>query len=238
MPGKGSLTGGTGDVNPQWYKFTLTDPTAYTASAAGSATTTAFLSQAFPIPINRLRTQGQKATVIEILKIRWQFGVSTNAGQTVYGGGPVASNHYAGGGTGTNAFLTTKAYSSPPGGSEGPIIDEAVFETFQTPQVTALDPTAPPYFGQSAGGSLFETPPELYHDLTDGDGHGIIVATDNVYLSMNTEIVPMGGSFGNSGSGFYIDPFVVDGIYLYCWLLYRFKDVSLTEYIGVVQSQQ
>jgi hypothetical protein len=56
-------------------------------------------------------------------------------------------------------------------------------------------------------------------DMTDQAGHGILIATDQLYLvfySTNT-----GGA--NTGSA---------------RLTYRFKDVSLEEYIGIVQSQQ
>jgi hypothetical protein len=56
-------------------------------------------------------------------------------------------------------------------------------------------------------------------DLTDGAGHGILVATDSIFVQVqsagtgNTNTVP--------------------------WkILYRWKRVSLTEYIGIVQSQQ
>ena len=56
-------------------------------------------------------------------------------------------------------------------------------------------------------------------DLTDEAGHGILVATDNLYFgvsSINTAAI--NSAFGK--------------------VTYRFKDVSLEEYIGIVQSQQ
>ena len=56
-------------------------------------------------------------------------------------------------------------------------------------------------------------------DLTDGAGHGILVATDNIYVQ--------GSSAAMTGAG------------VFRWkILYRFKRVSLVEYIGIVQSQQ
>jgi len=66
------------------------------------------------------------------------------------------------------------------------------------------------------------------HDLTDGAGHGILIATDNVYLSFDVLI--------SSPSGVSVS--VLVGSYLQCDLIYRFKNVSLQEYIGIVQSQQ
>lgn len=56
-------------------------------------------------------------------------------------------------------------------------------------------------------------------DLTDEAGHGYLVATDNLYFGVSSL---------NTASQNY-------GV---CKVLYRFKDVSLEEYIGIVQSQQ
>jgi len=66
------------------------------------------------------------------------------------------------------------------------------------------------------------------HDLTDGAGHGILIATDNVYLAFD---VLISSPAGNNIS-------VLVGSYLQADLIYRFKNVSLQEYIGIVQSQQ
>ena len=56
-------------------------------------------------------------------------------------------------------------------------------------------------------------------DFTDGAGHGILVATDNIFLQGNTS-----NQTGASAFRWKIS--------------YRFKEVSLVEYIGIVQSQQ
>ena len=56
-------------------------------------------------------------------------------------------------------------------------------------------------------------------DFTDGAGHGILIATDNLFLQAQTA--------GQTGAS------------VFRWKLsYRFKEVSLVEYIGIVQSQQ
>lgn len=56
-------------------------------------------------------------------------------------------------------------------------------------------------------------------DLTDGAGHGILVATDNIFINVNTTNQAAAGNYNFR-------------------FLYRFKRVSLVEYIGIVQSQQ
>lgn len=56
-------------------------------------------------------------------------------------------------------------------------------------------------------------------DLTDGAGHGVLIATDNVFGGLET------AGFGAAAQVAFK-------------LLYRWKRVGLTEYIGIVQSQQ
>lgn len=58
-----------------------------------------------------------------------------------------------------------------------------------------------------------------YSDLTDQAGHGILVATDNLYLG----VYSIASALANQ--------YVVK-------IWYRWKEVSLSEYIGIVQSQQ
>jgi len=60
--------------------------------------------------------------------------------------------------------------------------------------------------------------PQVY-DCTDGAGHGILIATDNIFIVANTT--------NQTGAGIFNFK-----------ILYRFKRVSLVEYIGIVQSQQ
>jgi len=55
-------------------------------------------------------------------------------------------------------------------------------------------------------------------DLTDGDGHGILVATDNIFAQINSVTTSLTN--------------VCD-----IKIMYRWKNVSLQEYIGIVQSQ-
>jgi len=73
----------------------------------------------------------------------------------------------------------------------------------------------------NAGGSgltASTTEPKVF-DLTDGAGHGLLVAVDNLFVQVDTT--------GMAGARVFE-----------LKILYRFKTVSLTEYIGIVQSQQ
>ena len=71
----------------------------------------------------------------------------------------------------------------------------------------------------TAGGSYYNTnDARVDYDLTDGAGHGVLVGTDSLYCQYDTN-----GFTGLATFGFRI--------------LYRFKNVSLAEYIGIVQSQ-
>lgn len=72
--------------------------------------------------------------------------------------------------------------------------------------------------GAAAGAIQF--PLEHVVDLTDEAGHGILIATDNLYMNIGS---------ANTGTHTW------SGV---ARLSYRFKDVSLEEYIGIVQSQQ
>lgn len=79
------------------------------------------------------------------------------------------------------------------------------------------------YFGLQAAAaptSVTEIPVHKHVDLTDEAGHGILVATDNIYAYLNTI---------NTAS---------HTLAATATITYRFKDVSLEEYIGIVQSQQ
>ena len=73
----------------------------------------------------------------------------------------------------------------------------------------------------TAAGTYSQAGGVLQHqtwDFTDGAGHGILIGTDNLYFQYDTD-------------GFASLPLATFK------LLYRFKEVSLIEYIGMVQSQ-
>lgn len=98
--------------------------------------------------------------------------------------------------------LTTKSF-----GTTAISMDEPTVLVFYRRQVIITTS------GQAVG---FEP---IEYDLTDGAGHGILVATDNVF----GQIVAAGTSVANT---------------VRVKLMYRMKNVSLAEYVGIVQSQQ
>lgn len=65
-----------------------------------------------------------------------------------------------------------------------------------------------------------------YHDLTDGAGHGVLIATDNIYFTLYSTCSATGTATTSVQANATLA------------LLYRFKRVNLQEYIGIVQSQQ
>jgi len=67
--------------------------------------------------------------------------------------------------------------------------------------------------------SSFHFDPMVIHDLTDGAGHGMLVGSDNLYI----QIASVASGVANN---------------VYCKILYRWKDVSIQEYVGIVQAQQ
>lgn len=147
---------------------------------------------ALAIPVQRLAPNKNKSIVMEVLKVFWNFG----------------------------SFDSNPGTSGTQAGIQGQLI---------TSPLTILDPSNPAIIdyatrqwkGQTSVGGSYETVwiDPIVHDLTDGAGHGILVATDSIYLGLST-----GGFIGASFANVK--------------LLYRWKEVSLPEYIGIVQSQQ
>lgn len=167
-----SLTGGTGDVNPQYFTNFASQ------SAADTNTTTAY-----PIPIQRLNTSG-RAQVMEILKIWVRLPT----------GAEVDSN--------VGCAFATKDLST----TAGSWSDPQVFAQFD--QVSRIT---------TSGAWLQDR--FMDRDLTDGAGHGLLIATDQIYCQV----------YSTGTSAVNIISFKI---------LYRWKNVPLAEYIGIVQSQQ
>jgi len=167
-----SLTGGSGDVNPNWLKISVTQSAADT-----------FTQSTNPIPVQRLKSNG-KSQVMEILKVHWENISAITETDNSY-----------------NAFLTTKSYSSAPPLTDGPVIDHVRRNIILT----------------TSGQVVVDQP--VIHDLTDGAGHGVLVGTDNLYLSLGSATTGVAGQ-------------------MTAWILYRWKNIGMAEYIGIVQSQQ
>ena len=178
----GGITGGTGDVNPQYFIVT-NDQTAANA----------YREAVFPTPIPRVPRGNGDVTIMEVLKIFWEFPDVTAL--------PVAGGSHV-----------------------------KMQQQISTRPQTAIVPANPGvlsykelnFFGAftAAGSMLCVWEEPCVTDLTDGAGHGILVATDNMYFGVDT-------------NGF--------GVAATLWsakIEYRMKNVSLVEYIGIVQSQQ
>jgi len=180
--GRNELTGGSGDVNPQWLTFNQQNMTLANTYSEGSLN----------LPINRFQNPKGRSIVMEMLRV--EFGMPT----------PDVNNS-AGGNILSCAVQLTPSSSVLLNGS---------------------DPKNLAQYGRlfrgafTAGGtySAIENNPEVI-DLTDGNGHGVLVATDTLFFGVNTQNFAAPASFTAR-------------------VLYRFKIVTLEEYIGIVQSQQ
>lgn len=177
-----TLTGGTGDVSPQWMSFSATQ------SAADTTTT---ITQA--IPVQRLQTRGL-AQVMEVLRVTFDHASfpanasTTEALDTL------------------DTFLSTASF----GTTNTTWSEPRVFAGFNEYSRGAF--TAGGTYNYVA--SRFST-----IDLTDGAGHGLLIATDNIFAQVQS-----------SGTG------AANQVHIK--ILYRWKNVPMVEYVGIVQSQQ
>lgn len=180
----GTLTGGTGDVNPQLYSGRIDQ------TVINNYNTSGFIS---PVAKGIFAQKG-RATVIEILKIWVDFtpmelqvaALEKNMAQIL--------------------FISTSDHGTT-GTSLGDADTLCMFEREVTGAFTA------------AGTYRIDLPAIMCQDLTDGAGHGILVASDYFYVQIGTR------GFVATTTAFFK-------------ILYRFKNVPLVEYIGIVQSQQ
>lgn len=178
------LTGGTGDVNPQYISGLVT------LSAANTVT-----ELTLGTPIVRVGPQtGGQAIIMELLK--------------VYVNMPNPDVEAAGATQRNFAFsIATVAFGT-------------TLQRLNDPQVIMnINRNTDNAFTAAGTGMLSNAvDPEVW-DFTDGAGHGVLIATDNLFIQ--------GSSSGQTAA----DVFRFK-------ILYRFKKVSLVEYIGIVQSQQ
>lgn len=163
----------------------------YSAAQSGADATTTTTT---PIPIQRLPSGG-KAQVMEVLKVfvsATDLPASASATETL------------------DQIIVS--FSTSSFGTTVPAFSEArVFAMYKKSTRSAFT-AAGTYMSQ-----LQTEPFEM--DLTDGAGHGFIVATDNIFTQVSSTAT------GNTNVAS-------------CKIMYRWKNVNLQEYIGVVQSQQ
>ena len=201
------LTGGTGDVNPQLFKFNpLANPVQYNPGAAAGQFYE--LSQSITTPLNGYQSTSQsgRATVMELLKVFIEVIALFDAAagtQTVF--------------TEFGALLTGPAPNN---------VAQAATDGFVAPRALAAWNSIR---AVGEGTSESNTPPgEAMHvyDMTDGAGHGVLIASPQ--LSLVERVNLRGGSnFIPAGN-----------LAIHVAFLYRFKDVPLQEYLGILQSQQ
>lgn len=151
-----------------------------------------FTQSEIPLPINRFREKGKHVIVVEMLKTYWE---TTEADANNAAGGNILSSF---------AQISTASQTS-----FSPNFSQVVSYAVRN------------YRGAFTAAGTFQTvhSEPFVVDHTDGAGHGILLATDNIFLGMTT------ANFVGAAS-------------VVVKMLYRFKQISLEEYIGIVQSQQ
>lgn len=154
------------------------------------------LTGSFPVPINRLGgSTAQMVVIIEVLRLYWHFSdlpIINTPGETI--------NEIRGTLSTSSGAAVNLAYGDPT------VVNAAQIRRFGA--FTALGT----YMDHA---SLIP----IEQDMTDGAGHGFLVASDSIFLQTQST----GTGLTNSCT---------------CRILYRFKRVALVEYIGILQSQQ
>lgn len=203
MATRRALTGGTGDVNPQYLSFRVLQTAADTATTLQIA-----------LPIQRMATGGsQRAQVMEVLAVKYEASniAGASATQTAHRYQvPRAEENWF-------YFAFTSSHSIQ------------VFLSTRNPGSDLLSFEQPSVFSHynklrfgawSTGGSAFIMEQEPYRDdLNDGAGHGYIVATDSIYVQIQSAATGVVNSCNGK-------------------IFYRWKNVGLQEYIGIVGGQQ
>jgi len=168
----------------------------YLSAAVTQTGTDAFTQLTLGTPIVRVGTDSSgSATIMEVLKVYFDLPIpdTTAAAATL------------------RSAIMCITTSSGTGTTITPFSDPKVLAQFRRDNVNAF----------TAGGTgvlQMEHGPHVM-DLTDGAGHGVLVAVDNLFLECNTSGMSEAKTFRVK-------------------ILYRFKKVKLVEYIGIVQSQQ
>lgn len=215
-----SLTGGTGDVNPQIFRLSASNNGLIINGHTFGITSTQ------PVPINRLGQKGEKVVVMEVLKIRYhlELGIPIaatgaklmNATTVIF----IATSAPTSAAIGDQAANPVPAYNQFP--PDPKVLDFCEYSNYLN--FSSFDESV------ISSGNTDNQP--IYHDLTDGAGHGLLVATDNMYITAQVGLLDLAtGIVSNQPSTIVSESVAAD-------VIYRFKEVSLKEYIGIVQSQQ
>ena len=186
----GSVTGGTGDVKPQI--LTLDSGTALATSE--------YVVRRSALPVPRFGTMKTMATVFELLAVDWYMNIEDS--------GDVS--HIDAAFLSTSTTRATGATVSA-GTLAADVTDPRTF-AFALENQFISQPG-----GLDNGGYSRHMP--VHIDLTDSNGNGMIIATDQIFVVGATESGTTGGSYVAK-------------------VLYRLVNVGIQEYVGIVQSQQ
>jgi len=173
------LTGGTKDVNPQWFKGTITQ------GAADSD-----IETSYQLPVTRIPTSG-RVTIMEVMRVR---AASNRA--TAWAGNVQAQNIIL-------AFATRSIGVAAP-----PTNDNTAVVAYMKKELSSV-----------AAAGAWNMPATWEQDLTDGAGHGILLAGDKLYVVLSSVLTALAQQWSFE-------------------IYYRFKTVGMREYVGIVQSQQ
>jgi len=213
--GYDQLTGGTGDTNPQTLRIAA--PVDF-ALIPTTNTTYANTHSAVVVPIPRYPSRDGTSIVMEILKITWElYNTIVPSKCNVQGSGAVV----------TSAILTTNPQDPQTAGGKqyNFMIDPRLISAVTRTNVGTFTNAD----GAAFGNSLVVDDGNWEEDFTDGNGHGLLVATDTIYLNTFNTVV----NVSNALTIIQQDPATA-----ICTILYRQKAVTLQEYVGIVQSQQ
>lgn len=201
--GAGTLTGGTGDVNPQLFHAVRVEDLSGTLAGATQ-------NVEFSLPLNPGQTVYSDNTVdvIEVLKVFQGTVIGITLDATEAQGITFKWSLFTGASVGANTTTLNRGWSV------GRVIAHANISAVARAGTAGTE-------GVSPGTNSTVT------DLTDGAGHGFIIAANNMTTAFR---VTASGSGVGSGNVNLIEHSIA--------LLYRLKRVSLVEYLGLIQSQQ
>lgn len=182
------LTGGTGDVNPQWLVLQI---------SPANTTSGAVTEKQYQLPVQRLQTRGL-AQVMEILKIEAMDSENEIDGNSIQTVRLVLASRSQGSST-----TSVSAGNLSSVGAPGVITSFLKDINWVT-----------------GGAGTWIVPHYDSKDLTDTAGHGFLVGSDSLYLQL--------WRYGPVTSPSTSEVYTVR-------ILYRQKNVSMAEYVGMVQ---
>lgn len=180
----GSLTGGTGDVKPQWLTVIVTAP--------GGASDYSVVE--FTVP-RIIMAAANTAQIMEILRVDWYMGISNLGDNDVI----------------ILGYLSTRPIRQT--GDATTLLALSADLQNSTVMAAALSSEV-----ETTTGALHREMPQSV-SMNDGNGNGTLVATSSMFATV--------GQFSDAAPSAATVK-----------ILYRMVNVGITEYVGIVQSQQ